>query len=537
MNSGGKVCSGARKKPEGGKQCVWVVLLVLVLASTVQAKEYRIATQAAFDTYRRFRFRPGDRIFFKRGVAFTGMFSPSGSGASDAPIVVKPYGTGALPRIHAGGRFKAGIFLKNMEYWEIEGIEITNTDGSDGDQGRLFGIYVLVEDPGPAFDPVFEHVHLCSCYIHHVNGKVAGKGRGGIHVQVKGARPAKFHDLRIAGNRIHCVGGVGIGNSSPFARCDPEKPLSEQERTYAWTRVHVAGNFIKHTGRNSIIARSSDNAVYEYNVLAESSRYSTGHSIFCFHTIGIVIQYNEAYGNLGAGGKDRGGFDADYNCLNTLIQYNYSHDNLWFCGIMKRPNRNVVIRYNISSNDREGLYFYGFDRNSEAKNIHIYNNTHYVGKKYDVEVFCEGRTPVNTVFENNIFYFEGKGQWGKHPCGKGVKFSNNLYYNITPHPTDSHALTADPRLVAPGASIGACDMKTRTALKGFYLEAASPCRLRGRFIRKNGGRDFFGGALPEGRPDIGAHQRQRDRAYHIMSPFTIPTSGDKLRMFNPKGPR
>ena len=51
---------------------------------------------------------------------------------------------------------------------------------------------------------------------------------------------------------------------------------------------------------------------------------------------------------------DRGGFDADYNCVNTFIQYNYSHDNKWFCGIMKRRNRNVVIRYNVSQNDTRG---------------------------------------------------------------------------------------------------------------------------------------------------------------------------------------
>ena len=82
---------------------------------------------------------------------------------------------------------------------------------------------------------------------------------------------------------------------------------------------------------------------------------------------------------------------------------------------MKRPTRNVVIRYNISQNDRAGIYFYGFDRNKEAENVHIYNNTHFVRKGLDVEVFVEGRTPVNTLFENNIFYFEGKGAWGKMP--------------------------------------------------------------------------------------------------------------------------
>ena len=47
---------------------------------------------------------------------------------------------------------------------------------------------------------------------------------------------------------------------------------------------------------------------------------------------------------------------------------------------MKKRNRNVVIRYNLSQNDKEGIYFYGFENEKKAKNIHIYNNTHYVKK-------------------------------------------------------------------------------------------------------------------------------------------------------------
>ena len=66
-----------------------------------------------------------------------------------------------------------------------------------------------------------------------------------------------------------------------------------------------------------------------------------------------------------------------------------------------------VIRYNVSQNDREGIYFYGFERNQEARDIHIYNNTHFVRQGLDVSVFPEGRTPLNSRFENNLFFFEG----------------------------------------------------------------------------------------------------------------------------------
>ena len=229
-------------------------------------------------------------------------------------------------------------------------------------------------------------------------------------MHMKGLKKSIYDDLRITKNRIINVGGVGIGNTSSASQVKFDG--SKTKTSYLWTNVYVADNYIDHTGRNSIIARCSKDAIYERNVLANSSRYDTGHSIFCFNTDGIKIQYNEAYGNVGKGGKDRGGFDADYNCVNTYIQYNYSHDNMWFCGIMKRPNRNVIIRYNISQNEKEGIYFYGFNSSKDAENIHIYNNTHYTKKGLKINVFPEGRTPLNTLFENNIFYFEENAKWG-----------------------------------------------------------------------------------------------------------------------------
>jgi hypothetical protein len=215
--------------------------------------EYRIASQSDFDSLRVASFQPGDRILFKRGSRFTGMFSPTGTGTENSPIRIN------------------------------------------------------------------------DCYIHDINGKVAGKRRGGIHVHISNLKSSVFRDLRITNNRIVRIGGVGIGNDSSCGRVE----FREQETVphYLWKKVYVAGNYIDRTGRNSIIARVSEDAIYEHNTLANSSRYDTGHSIFCFNTDGIKIQHNEAYGNVGEGGMDRGGFDADYNCVNTFIQYNYSHDN------------------------------------------------------------------------------------------------------------------------------------------------------------------------------------------------------------------
>jgi hypothetical protein len=481
---------------------VWIGLLIALIGGSGEAKEIRIDSQAVFDFHREALFDQGDRILFRRGAVFQGMFAPRGSGTEDAPICVKTYGEGRRPVIHAQGKHSAGVLLKNLAFWEIDGLEITNTNGTDADQGTLFGICVLAQDTGQTQ----RHVYISNCHIHDVNGKVAGKGRGGIHVLVQGEKPARFHDLRIVGNTIERVGGVGIGNNSPHAKVRFGPDAGDPDTEHFWTKVYVAGNFVSYTGRNAVIARVSEDAVYEYNTLAYSSRYSTGHSIFCFNTRGIKIQYNEVYGNVGPGGHDRGAFDADYNCTHTYIQYNYSHDNLWFCGIMKRPTRHVFIRYNISQNDRQGIYFYGFEKAKSAQHVHIYNNTHYVSKDHEVEVFCEERTPINTVFENNIFYFEGKGCWGKNHRGINTRFNNNLYFNIPPHPSDRNAQQGDPLFAVPGQGAQDIDMRTRKNLLGYRLRAASPCIDMARIIRDNGGMDFWGGKVSQDKPDIGVHE-------------------------------
>jgi hypothetical protein len=466
------------------------------------AEEYRIDSQKRFDALSTAAFGPGDTILFKRGMQFNGMFAPSGNGTEQAPIRIDAYGYGEMPRIDGHGRRLAGVFLQDPSYWEVTGLEITNTDGTDKDQGQLFGIYVLVKGA----EGTYKHIYINDCYIHDVNGKVAGKKRGGIHVHVKDLESTVIHDLRVTNNRIVRVGGVGIGNASSCGRVE----FREHDRVchYLWTMVYVAGNYIDNTGRNNVIARVSKDAVYEYNTLANSSRHDTGHSIFCFNTDGIRIQYNEAYGNVGDDGRDRGGFDADYSCVNTFIQYNYSHDNMWFCGIMKRRNRNAVIRYNVSQNDKEGIYFYGFENSREAEGIHIYNNTHFVGKGLDVSVFPEGRTPINTLFENNIFFFTERGKWGKNADGISTLFHNNLYFNIPPHKSDTSPMAANPMFVQPGIAGADIDLKTMAALRGYRLRFGSPCIDTGVTINDHGGKDLLGIKVMVGKTDVGAFEHQ-----------------------------
>jgi len=469
---------------------------------------YYINSQSEFDTYNESEFSPGSRIFFAAGKIFNGQFAPTGSGTNSNPIKLTAYDseTGQIywddidnkPIINGNGKVNSSFYLYNAENWEINNLEITNTNGSDADQGDLRGIHIVAQDIG-----TLENITVRSCFIHDVNGKVEGKQRGGIHIHVKGTMTkTRFNNLLIENNYIKDVGGVGIGNQSTW------RDIHSGDY-HPWTNYVIRGNRVERSGRNAIIVRASKDPIAEYNVMAYPSRYSTGHNIFNFNTKGCIMQYNESYGNTGKlDDTDRGGFDADYNSQNTIIQYNYSHDNHWFLGIMKKYNKGVTVRYNISVNEKLGAYMYGFPTSTGVEDVLIYNNTHYFAAGLNASPIAspaKQRIPINTTFYNNIFYFENSGSWAVSP-GPGCVLSNNLFYNVSPK--GENYLTSDPLFENPGTVDYDIDMTDPERLSGYRIKSSSPCIKAGIKVDNNGGRDFWGNAVGTITMDIGAHEKQ-----------------------------
>lgn len=490
------------------------LLLVIVVLSACDTKEgnneniFHIVSQEDFDKYSGMEFPEGSKVLFAASTEFSGQFVLKGSGSPDNPNIVTTYNpndgtiyydlTDNKTVINGLGKVEAPIYLYNGQHWEINNLEVTNTDGSDKDQGLLKGIYIVAKDYG-----VINNITIKNCYVHHVNGKVGGKWRGGIHVHVLGdSIKTKIHKLLIENNKIEDVGGVGIGNQSSWRDINTEK-------YYPWTEFIIRGNFVDRTGRNSIILRNALNPLIEYNIAANSSRFDTGHSIVNFNTINCVVQYNEAYGNTGDPNEnERGGFDADYKSTGTIIQYNYSHDNHWFCGIMRRGiNSDITIRYNISQNELLGCYLYGFPTEFGLKDVKVYNNVHYFGKDKGNRIFVEGgrnRVPIETEFKNNIFYFEEAAVWGFEPDST-CTFENNLFYNVSVK--GNNALSIDPLFVNPGSGGTDIDMGDPNRLSGYRLMKNSPCIAAGSIIDNNGNSDFWSNAIYHDLPDIGVYEQ------------------------------
>jgi hypothetical protein len=468
---------------------------------------FYINSQKDFDKWSNFNFPSGSKVLFAAGKTFVGEFILRGSGTETSPSLAAAYNseTGEVhtewidnkPLIQGLGKVSSALKLINGSFWEINNIEVTNTNGTKDQQGLILGINVVATDIG-----MVQNITIKNCYIHDVNGDVGGKETGGIHVNVLGnSVKTKYHKLIIENNRVAHVGGVGISNQSSWGSINAPD-------YHPWTEFAVRNNRVEYTGRNGIIVRYAQNPVLEYNIVAYSSRFSTGHSIFNFNTVDCIVQYNEAYGNTSNNPDDidHGGFDADYNSKGTIIQYNYSHDNNWFCGIMRKPyNTDITVRYNISQNERLGAILYGFPTDKGVKDVKIYNNTFYFGKGKGTRVFVEAgkeRIPTETSFQNNIFYFEEKADWGFEPDQTCV-FENNIYYNVSPK--GSNAVTADPLFVNPGTGETDINMKNPDRLSGYRLKDGSPAINTGRIIEANPGKDFVGNAV-NGKPNRGAFE-------------------------------
>jgi len=126
-------------------------------------------------------WQPGDTILIKRGTIYEGSITLKGSGAYGKPIVLGAYGDEnlPLPEIRAGGKATDAVLIRNVEYWELHDLKITNK-GTEP-LPKSVGIDIVADNiPGG----IMNHIHIKRCVIediygtptHHVGGGGAGVG-------------------------------------------------------------------------------------------------------------------------------------------------------------------------------------------------------------------------------------------------------------------------------------------------------------------------------------------------------------------------
>ncbi|MFD2034641.1 sialate O-acetylesterase [Belliella marina] len=443
-------------------------------------------------------FGPGANILFKSGGIWFGQLSPQGSGDANSPIVIDQYGVGDKPIIDGDGLDGAGVLsLYNQSYWEINNLEITNEAPEAGDRR---GVEVKAGNYG-----VSTHIHLKNLHIHHITGTVGNdliaKLSSGIYIATVADDlvDTRFHDVLVEGCHIHDIDNQGIVTNNEVKHSDYPGEADWMRRRF--TDVRIRNNTIHHISKNAIIARMMEGGVVEYNLCYETATKITGNTIFSRSSRGTVFQFNEGYLNRSPD-YDGSLYDPDLNSPETVWQYSYSHDNahglVWFC--TSAPDNDVIVRYNISQNDKGSIFCVNFDNHS----AYIYNNVVYIPEHLSPTIINERRNADKSYyFYNNIIYNQSTTASYNWFNAKR-EFSNNIFYGEHPdgEPFDPFKITEDPLFIAPGT--GGIGLNT---VDGYKLQSNSPAMGKGRHVVDNGGRDYFGNVVSDTlKTDIGFHQ-------------------------------
>lgn len=436
-------------------------------------------------------FLPGDQLRLKAGSRFTGQLRPQGSGRLDGdkvvPITLGKYGGGELPRIDGEGKVLDTLLLRNVEFWEVSDLEITNL-GTNREPWRT-GVRVVTEGFGK-----MRHIHLRNLFVHDVNGDLSKDREGcGIYFESRGRNESHFDDLLI--EKCHVV------------RTDRNGICQRNGSRARSLRVVIRGNLLEDIGGDGIKLWGSNGGLIEHNVVRggrmRCDDYAAG--IWPFDCDDALIQFNEVSGMKGT--KDGQGFDSDFRCRRSVFQYNYSHGNEGGFFLICAPGHSycedTVIRYNISQND--GVNSARVFHISGARNTRIYNNTIYVGPKQDLPLLLftdwDGGSAVNTFFYNNLFIVGGRVTYEFGKSTNTVFEANAFVGNHVQPPQDSFPVASQPVLLKPGSGSDGF-----SSLSGYRLREAAAC-IPGRVVLDNGGRDFFGQIVSSDRPPcIGAAQ-------------------------------
>lgn len=514
---------------------------------------------------------PGDQVLLEKGSVFDSQYlhiKEGSKGSEAAPIIISTYGDGARPQINANGtgvwyqsygqqlgnaqhkwqgNVSSAVLLKDVEYIEISGLEITNDrdrgEPNPEDAGKPWngknvmdrtGVAGMTQNIGTA-----DHIVLDDLYVHDVDGNVYNKHmlNGGIYFiaalptnETQTGIP-RYNDLQITNCHVENVyrWGIAAAYTAYWGKFTTDELPDSVMRQYGHSNVVISNNYMKDVGGDAITTMYCDRPIVENNVSDGAAKYinTTDYNATDFGRVAAAIwpwkcknavfQYNECFDtkNAGRGNGDGQAWDADSGD-GTLYQYNYSHGNsggaVMFC---LQQAVNSTFRYNISQNDMIGPL--NIPSNPDA---HIYNNTFYIAQ--GVPLIRPDMKNGAATIENNIIYYSGTSpKTETWYTNDKVTYNNNLYYNYSNIPArDTNAVNVSagtPVLADPGTAPTTVSVDgtarphsnpaQNTVFDGYKLVENSPAIDKGKVITDANGfaveKDFFGNTITT-TPEIGA---------------------------------
>ncbi len=500
-------------------------------------------------------FGPGDTILLEGGSTFSGSiyFDSADGGSETVPVILNSYdpatGAGLPTGAPASGRatINAGTSYGLYAY-NSGGLDVRNVNFAGS------GATVNTNDGLSFYNDLAGNVRKKRIYVEGV--EVSGFGKWGF-VLGSGNGLSGYDDVRVTNSvfRHNLRGGLGTYG---VAFNTATKNYANTNVYVAWCKAHNNDGdpaSTTNTG-NGIVLGSVNGGTIERCVAHDNginNKPSEGPvGIWTYDATAVIIQLNESYRNRTGSTGDGDGFDLDQNVTNSVLQYNYSHDNdgagyLVYAGIGK-PNSGNVVRYNISQNDCRKLGYGAIMVAGDVNGADVYHNIVYITSPTNntdpaaIRVSNITKTPKNVRVRNNIFITR-KGvnnvRLVRGEADATYSFQRNLYFaeegtafritwGATTHTSLASwlnaaltqervggnivALTADPLVTNPGAAPTLDNAALLETLTAYRLQVGSPAinaglDLAALFGVNPGARDYFGGVVPRGPAvDVGAHE-------------------------------
>ena len=351
----------------------------------------------SIDKIRDVRLKAGDSLLFHRGSVFSGIFEIEAQGRSDCRIVIDAYGTGKKPCITAPDGSLYAVCIRNSDYVTLQNIEIINK-GTER-LARRTGVKVVCENYGTS-----HNVILNALDIHDVNGSLVKNEGGGSGILVY--------------NRWDKDSVISVFDSLAIENCAIRRC---ERNAIIWSAPWSRKNW--HLSTNTVVRK---NLMRDCTDLLPVDQAAAG--IWPWSCDNTVIQFNEVSDHKAP--WDAQGFDSDYNCTNTTIQYNYSHHNeggfILICNAGKGEtnpednigNKGTVVQYNVSISDavrtrktRVGVFSPTIHIAGPCEDTHVHHNilhanvkpTRHIDRKM-VTADSWGGYADNTTFTENVFY-------------------------------------------------------------------------------------------------------------------------------------
>ena len=486
-------------------------------------------------------FSAGDKIKFKNGDSWKGYLKIRGSGSSGSPIVIDSYGNSNSKPVIDGNGYQASVFLQNVEYIEINNLELKNEASHRKSDGTLrlmddstrngmderFGILVLRFGAGKNINHIkVSNVKISNIYPTPSNQNNKHKGYGMRFESYNDGDINYYDGITIDNVDISLTGhyGIHIVNRMNGAQAD-----------YYHRNIKITNSKFYDTGGSGIVMARSKNILVENSEFKgtgstkDSRMWERGSGLWTYTCNDAVIQKNifeNAYGP-----QDSFGAHIDWGCERVVVQYCLSKNNFGGFVEILGENLNCGYRYNISIGDgtRTGAHngkifwvsdFAGTNRRVGSKNNFIYNNTVYVpstnpvtGQAMSPDLLIRENTEETYVYNNLIYISSGAKMNILTNNDMDLNFfRNNLYFgnvtidNNTAFEHHSSEIMVDPKLVNPGSE-DPNDYKLKSDSpaigKGILINGSNNSS---NFIQNNGGRDYFGNPVSNSeKPNIGAY--------------------------------